>query len=93
MGGVGYHVSLSEFFFAQCRKLSCGKQLFQKKTGTEKQLWLKGGGYHVSLTEFFCLTSPKNIVGEPLCVSEKSWFEKKLWIREGGRGGVSLFSV
>ena len=37
---------------------------------------------------------PKNIVGEPFCVSQNFWYRKILCLREGeGREGVSRFSV
>ena len=37
----------------------------------------------------FCLTQPKKFVGQHICVSEKFWYRKMLWIRE--EGDVSRF--
>ena len=38
----------------------------------------KRGGCDVFPSKFFCPKMPKNIVGEPFCVSEKFWYEKVL---------------
>ena len=69
---------LAKFFVSQYRKVSWGTLLCYKKF----LVWKKpmdgrwGGGYHVFPWEFFCLTVPKNIVGEPFCVSEELGIEK-----------------
>ena len=43
-------------------------------------------GYHDFPLKNFRLTVPKNFVEEPVCVSEKFGYRKKLRIRGGGRG-------
>ena len=52
----------------------------------------KGGGGSVTIfyLKFCCLTLPKNFVGEPVCVSENSWYRKLLWIRGVEGGGVTI---
>ena len=53
----------------------------------------KGGGEecHNFPLKICCLTVPENFVGEPFCVSEKFWYRKKLWIRRGEGGSVTIF--
>ena len=46
-------------------------------------------GYHDFPLKNFCLTSPKNFVEEPFCVSENFWYRKRLGIREGA--GITIF--
>ena len=52
----------------------------------------KGGGKecHNFPSNICCLTVPKNIVGEPFCGSENSWYRKILWIRGVEGGGVTI---
>ena len=71
-------------FVSQCRKISCGKHLFQRKSGTEKQLWERGGGYHVFLSEIFLSHIDKKDRGEPFNVSESLWYAKIYLIKMGG---------
>ena len=60
--------------------------------GSGKTLCL-GGEYYDFLLKICCLTIPKNFVGEPFFVSQNLWYRKNLWIRRGGGGVVSRFSV
>ena len=46
-----------------------------------KKLWISGRGSHYFSSKSCCLTVPKNIVGEPICVSETIWYEMNLWIK------------
>ena len=36
---------------------------------------------------FFCLALPKNLVGEPFCVSQTFWYRKFYGKEEGREGG------
>ena len=51
---------------------------------------------HDFVSKFFRLALPKNLVGEPFCVSQIFWSRSVLWKRGGGGGGregISRFSV
>ena len=47
----------------------------QKLSSTEKNMDKKGVS-RFSVEIFFCPKSPKNIVGEPFCLSENFWYQK-----------------
>ena len=53
----------------------------------------KRGGEHQDFpSKIFCLTVPKNLVGEPFCVSQNFGQRKSLWIRGRGEGGsIKIF--
>ena len=76
--------------------------VFQKSSSTEKS-YGEEGGCDIFPSKFFCPKSPKNIVGEPFCVSEMFWyrnvffsqfFARKFVVREKfmeKKGGVTFF--
>ena len=49
-----------------------------RKSPVSQSLSIREGGYRDFLSIVFCLTVPKDIVGEPFCVSEKFWHRKLL---------------
>ena len=49
----------------------------------------KGEGVSRFSVKIIRLTVPKNLVGEPFCVSENFGYRKKLEIREGA--GITIF--
>ena len=63
-------------FFASNRRNSSWANLsvFQNYSGF-KIFWIIGSS---QFCRFFCLTSPKIIVSEPVCVSELFWYQKIL---------------
>ena len=63
--------------------------MFQKISGMEKSLWVRGGGSHFSV-EKFCLVVLKNFVGCPPSMISNFWgIEKILSII----GGVTIFRL
>ena len=50
--------------------------MFQKISGSEKSLWIRGGGVTKFSLEIFFLTVLRNFVGEPFRVSLISGIEK-----------------
>ena len=64
-----------------------------RKFPVVKKFMDKRGEYQDFPSKIFCPTVPKISVGEPFCVSQNFWYRKILWIRGGGREGVSRFSV
>ena len=67
-----------EFFSSQrTEKTSPGNHsVFQKISGREKNLWIRGGGYDDFPSKSFCLTVPKYFIGEHFGVSEKIFYRK-----------------
>ena len=84
-GGRNFHNFTLEFLVSQCRKTSCGKHLFQRKSGTEKQIWISGGGITFFRRKFFCLTSPKKIAGTLQCFRKFLVCKNFLRNEAGGR--------
>ena len=62
------------------RKFLVSKIFIDRKEG--------GRECHNFPSKICCLTVPKDFVGEPFCISEKSWYRKILWIR--GVEGVDV---
>ena len=83
-GGRNFHNFTLEILVSQCRKTSCGKHLFQRKSGTEKQIWISGGGITFFRRKFFGSHRRKRS-REPFNVSESFWYAKTLCVtrREG----------
>ena len=73
-----------EIFFHRTEKTSPGNHsAFQKISGREKILWIRGG-YHDFPSKNFCLTVPKYFIGEHFDVSEKYFCRKFSCIGWGG---------
>ena len=68
--------------------LLCFRKFLESKTVMDR----KGGRRecHNFPSKICCFTVPKKFVGEPFCVSEKSWYRKQLWIRGVEGGGVLI---
>ena len=65
-----------------------------RKFPVVKKFMDKRGEYQDFPSKIFCPTVPKISVGEPVCVSQNFWYQKKIMDKRGeGREGVSGFSV
>ena len=60
--------------------------VFQKISGSEKRLWMRGGGYQGFPSKVFSSRSGEEFRQGKLlcCVSECFRWRKTLWIKEGG---------
>ena len=97
-GGEGVsQCSVEKLLSHTTEKIRRGSVLCFRKIGVSKHFVEKRGRAGEGVSRFSVETflshriEPKNFVGEPFCVSEAFWYQKILWMKEGG--GVSRFSV
>ena len=89
--GISFFCAIN-FLPRRVQKFRRGTGLCFRKIRVSKVSMDKRRGVCITIfCQSFCLTVPKSIVGEPLCVSEKNRVSKILWIRE--EGSVSRFFV
>ena len=82
-------------FFCLSAETNCRETLWcLTRFGYRKIICLRGL-CHDFLSKLLRLALPKNLVGEPFCVSQTFWSRRLLWERgwQGGREGVSKLSV
>ena len=88
MHKIGFQrLSVEKFKSHGTEKFRGGTLLCFRNFLVQKKIWIRRE-CHVFPSKFFCPKLPKNIVGEPSCVSELIWYQNSLDNR-----GITILSI